>query len=292
LLSGYYFISAYRGWKQPFAPMVDSAIVLSHRALTIDSTLGGPWVNMLSRASYLDDDWETARRVATGGIRLAGHDPVVQLYAGIYFGEVEGRLDTAITLIRRSADTEPLTLNLNSLGDMYMRARRYDSAAAVLRRAILFDASVPGPHLRLVTVMERRGRYADAIEARRAMKDPAAEEYARGFASGGPSGYQQVLAKHLRDRIDSLTRAMSAPFRVPRDTIPPTREGRIAALYAQLGEWTEAMDWIVKERERRPRRFRLYVTNPDFAGIRNDPRFAALVKEDGLESLLSVPRNR
>jgi hypothetical protein len=68
--------------------------------------------------------------------------------------------------------------------------------------------------------------------------------------------------------------------------VPPLREYRIAALYAQLGDWKRAMDWVLKERERRPKRFRLYLTNPDFEGLRNDPRFMPLVKQEGLEGLL------
>ncbi|HZN98149.1 MAG TPA: hypothetical protein VFB61_10505, partial [Gemmatimonadales bacterium] len=67
---------------------------------------------------------------------------------------------------------------------------------------------------------------------------------------------------------------------------PPMREERIAALYAQLGEWTQSMDWVMKLRERRPKRFRLIVANPQFAGLRADPRFLPLVKEEGLDALL------
>jgi len=122
------------------------------------------------------------------------------------------------------------------------------------------------------------------------MGGPSAEEFARGFQSGGAQGYQQVLAKDLRDRIDSLVRATSEPYLLPRDTIPPTREAQIAVLYARLGEWSSAMDWIVRERQRRPRRFRLYVTNPDFAELRTDPRFMKLVEEDGLQGLVRGKR--
>jgi len=42
----------------------------------------------------------------------------------------------------------------------------------------------------------------------------------------------------------------------------------------------------MKLAEHRPRRFRLIVTNPQFAGVRRDPRFQALVKEQGLDDLL------
>ena len=132
------------------------------------------------------------------------------------------------------------------------------------------------------------------------MGDPRAADFARGFQTGGAQGYQQVLAKDLRERIDSLVRATSEPFLLPRDTMPPTREAQIATLYARLGEWASAMDWIVRERQRRPKRFLLYVTNPDFAELRADPRFTKLVEEDGLSPLtahtpapaLSAPRPR
>jgi hypothetical protein len=187
-------------------------------------------------------------------------------------------------------EIEPGTANLNTLGDFYLRARRNDSAVAALRRAIAFDPAVPGPHRRLITALERGDRYADAVLERRAMGDPRAEAFGRGFLTGGGQGYQQVLAKDLRERIDSLVRATSEPFRLPRDTIPPTREAQIAALYARLGEWTSAMDWIVRERQRRPRRFRLYVTNPDFGELRADPRFTRLVAEDGLQGLVRSKR--
>jgi TolB-like protein len=286
LQSTYYFLSAIRGWRTPFAAYTDSAAMAARRAMALDSTLGDPWVNRFGQAMYLDDDWAAAHELAVKASRLAGHDSSVLQFLAILAGEVDGNLDSALAISRRSVDIEPGTANLNTLGDLYLRARRNDSAVAVLRRAIAFDPAVPGPHRRLITALERQGRYADAVVERRAMGGPGAEEFTRGFQSGGAQGYQQVLAKDLRDRIDSLVRATSEPFLLPRDTMPPIREAQIAALYARLGEWSSAMDWIVRERQRRPRRFRLYVTNPDFDGIRNDPQFAALVKEDGLEGLV------
>jgi len=122
------------------------------------------------------------------------------------------------------------------------------------------------------------------------MGDSRAADFARGFQEGGSQGYQQVLTRDLRERIDSLTAAMNEPFKLPRDTMPPTREAQIAALYARLGEWNSAMDWIVRERQHRPKRFRLYVTNPDFAALRTDPRFMKLVEEDGLQGLVRGKR--
>jgi TolB-like protein len=290
LRSTYYFLSAFRGWRQPFEAYLDSAAVAARRAMALDSTLGDPWVNRLAQALYLDDDFPEARRLAPLAFRLAAHDPGVLQFVSIIVGEVEGDIDSALVIIRRSVELEPGTGNLNTLGDLLLRARLNDSAIAVLRSAIASDPGVPGPRRRLILALERAGRYGDAVAERRSRGDPDAEEFAQAYATSGARGYQQVLAQDARERIDSLTRAMSEPFTLPRDTIPPTRESQIAALYAQLGEWSSAMDWIVRERQRRPKRFRLYVANPDFAGVRSDPRFAALVREDGLEALVRRTR--
>ena len=291
LLSSYYFISAFRGWRGPFAALADSASRYGRRALAIDSTLGEGWVNQISQNIYLNDDWDVARAGAMASLRLAGHDPSVLQYAGIYLGEAEGRLDSAIVLLRRSTSLEPGLQNLNTLGDLLMRARRYDSAVAVLRRAVEFDPGVLGPHRRLIMSYEKLGRFQDAIAERRALGGPdgvAADAFESAFKKEGAAGYERERRADLQRRVDSLVAV--APAAPGLDTVPPLRENRIATLYAQLGEWTRAMDWVLKERERRPKRFRLYVANPDFAGLRNDPRFMVLVRQEGLESLVGSGR--
>jgi len=63
-------------------------------------------------------------------------------------------------------------------------------------------------------------------------------------------------------------------------------EERLALLHARLGERDEAIRWVEALRNRRPGRFRLIVTNPEFDGLRGDPRFRAWLRQDGLEALL------
>jgi len=46
------------------------------------------------------------------------------------------------------------------------------------------------------------------------------------------------------------------------------------------------MDWVLTEYQRRPRRFRLFVANPDSDSLPTDPRFLPLVRKQGLEELL------
>jgi eukaryotic-like serine/threonine-protein kinase len=286
LLATLYFVQAFRGWG-PFAEYMDSSAVVGRRAFALDSTLGDPWVNMITGAIYLDDDWTAARTASERALRAANHDPQVLFYAGIVFGEVEGQLDTAIALARRAAELQPATLFLNTLGDLYMRAGKYDSAVSVLRRALEFDPSVPGPRRRLIMSLEHLKRYDEAIGARRQGGDSAgAAVYARALADAGPAGYERVRREDLQRQLLPLLAPVSRPYKLPDDTVPQLREEKIAERYAQLGEWSKAMDWVLAEFAHRPRRFRLFVTNPLYDGLRSDPRFLPLVRKEGLEAVL------
>jgi len=109
---------------------------------------------------------------------------------------------------------------------------------------------------------------------------------ARANAKDGAPGYRRELAGELRRQIATLLPEVGKRHAVWQDTIPPLVEGRIAGLYARLAEWSKAMDWVLREHQRRPKRLRLFVTNPDFDGLRNDPRYLPLVRKEGLESLL------
>ena len=286
LKSSYYFLAAGRGWI-PFSSAIDSSNLFDSRALALDSTLGEPWLSLIVHALYLQDDWERVRAVARRAIQAAPSHPGIHQFVGIFTAEIEGDIDSGIVLLRRSVELEPTTQSLNSLGDLYMRARQYDSAIAVLRRSLGIDPTPPGPNNRLIQSYERTGRYTEAVAALRAWKGAeAAAPFARALETGGPAGYRKVLEEDIRQRIDSLERLVDRPRLPGVDTLPPTLEARIAALYAQLAEWPRVMDWALRDRERRPRRFRQYVTNPDFEGLRTDPRFLPLVRSEGLEGLL------
>jgi tetratricopeptide (TPR) repeat protein len=266
---------------------MDSAQTALRGALAADSTLGDAWVNILATALYLDDDWPGGIAMARRAVVLGKHDSQVLRFVAIVLGEVEGRLDSAITMSRRGIALEPTNTGLNTMSDLFMRVGQFDSAVVAARRALSLDPTVPGPRRRLITSLEQLRRYQEAIEARRQGGDSAgAAEYDRGFARGGAAGYEAVRQADLREQLAALTAPLGRPYKLPDDTMPPLLEERIATLHSQLGEWTQAMDWVMKLVEHRPRRFRLFVANPQFAGLRRDPRFQALVKEQGLEELL------
>jgi serine/threonine-protein kinase len=287
LLARYHQLRAVIDRSAIFGAEVDSSVQLARRALAIDSTIGDPWVVIGAQGFYFRDDWEAAKSAYNRGIRASPSHAALRNFYAIYLGEVEGRLDSAIAMARRASELEVAPINLNTLGDLLMRARRYDSAIAVLHRAIELDSSVPGPRLRLIASYERTGRYVEAVAARRTWRGEAfAAPFAAGLATAGAEGYRRALEGELHARIDSLARLVGGPREYPRDTLAPIPEARIAVLHGQLGDWVGATDWVLRENALRPRRLRLWLVNPDMAGLRADPRFVALVRRAGLDSLL------
>ena len=103
LLGTYYFVVAFRGWG-PFQEYMDSVQSSMQRSLAVDSTLSDPWINMISKSIYLDDDWPAAIVQTRRAQRLSGYDAHIIQFTAIVTGEVEGRLDSAIALVRRSTE--------------------------------------------------------------------------------------------------------------------------------------------------------------------------------------------
>jgi tetratricopeptide (TPR) repeat protein len=266
---------------------MDTATLLARRASELDSTLGDPWPDLASPAMWLTDQWDTVRAYISHALRLNPMLPQAHQMAAIYYAEIEGRTDSGLFHARRAFELEPLPYQANTLGDIYMRAGQYDSAIAVLRPVHQSDPTAPGPRRRLIRSYERQGRYTDAIAVRRGGPDSLdGTRLERAFAGAGIAGYQREYHQILGRIIDSLEQVRRGPSNVLRDTFPPLIEGRLALLEAQRENWARAMDWILAEYDRRPRRLRHFLTNPEFDGVRSDPRLLPLVRREGLEHLL------
>jgi hypothetical protein len=275
-----YLVAAFRGWRRPFRAIMDSGNAELKQVLALDSTFASGWANRGVIALYLTDDWTAVKRDLSTAVRLDPDLAYARQYYGIYLGEIEGQLDSAVGHLAHAARLEPEPIYLNSLGDLLMRARRYDSALAVLRAALAKDAMIPGPWTRIIQIYERTGRWKEAIEARRHAPDTTgAARFAAAFEKEGETGYRRVLEQDIRRRIDSLVTRLNGPQDEIADTVAPLREVRIALLYAQLGEWSKAMDWVLRDRARRPKRISWVLVHPDLAALRNDPRFEALKRE-------------
>ena len=155
-----------------------------------------------------------------------------------------------------------------------------------LRQAPKYDSVLE----RLEMSCHRAGRHDEALEVRaawlglRGLRDRKAtlEEDAR------IDGWLVARERDLRRDLEAaLTQATTQdPFVDSKYT--RQLADRIIVLLAELGEWTQAMDWVERGFMIRPGRLRRVLTDLTFnrRGLERDPRYARLLRTAGLTELL------
>ena len=180
-----------------------------------------------------------------------------------------GRLDEALTEIKRAQELDPLSLNTNfDVGLVYYYARRYDEAIAQCRRVLEMDQGFLAARgvITWSYLLQGAGEAAIAEYTRQPLVDPQVLGYVYGAA-----GHTKLAQREL-ERLTVLAQQRSAdPFNV-------------AMAYMTLGHKDEALDWLdntYKNLDTRPELIDLKV-DPRLDQIRSEPRFAQLLRDIGL----------
>jgi hypothetical protein len=101
-------------------------------------------------------------------------------------------------------------------------------------------------------------------------------------------GAAEAMHRDLRRELDELLKAAEEGDPFEPYYMTRTTADQIVVVYAALGEWHKAMDWVEKAYERRPVRLRRLLTEPPFdrRGLAVDPRYARLLRAAVMEDLL------
>ncbi len=231
----------------------------------------------LANQHFLDDwDWAAAEREHRD---LIG-DP--RLMFGLQFRPVAmflwacGRADEAAAVLERALRTDPGNLESRiNLGDYLAHAGRLDEAVAQYRAVIDTEPTHPAPLYGLADVLKRRGDVAGAIPALRKAYELDGEE--QGAAALATARTQQDIEKAeilvARGRLADLEALARERYVSPLD---------IARLQAQTGEREKAFASLEAAfADRSPGLLFLKVDHA-WDRIRDDARFAALVRRVGI----------
>ena len=110
-----------------------AAIAAAQKALEIDDTLGEAHASLAQVTFNYDWDWDGAEQEYLKAIELRpGYATVHHWYA--LFLSHAGRLDHALTEIRRAQELDPLSpVIANKVAAVYLVARRYDEALVAIQ---------------------------------------------------------------------------------------------------------------------------------------------------------------
>lgn len=261
------------------------------RGLAADDSLGDLHVSLGGMFLYWEDDFEMAGSELALGVELApdlaeGH----RLYGA--WLRIAGRLSEALEHMREATQLAPKAPFMHvGLADVLMALGRYDEAIGPLRQALRLLPRYDAALERLEMSCHRAGRHDDALDARRMLLGVrgASERIGQVTADAAEYGWLEARQRDLhRELAELLARAQQED---PFEDRSSTRQlaDKILIVLAELGEWTQAMDWVERAYLRRPGRLRRVLNDLpyDHHGLARDPRYARLLRAAGIEDLLT-----
>lgn len=189
-----------------------------------------------------------------------------------WYGEyltILGRFAEGEREIRKAQELDPLSLIINSdVATNYFLSRRYDEAIAQYKRTLELEPNFPLSRVLLgATYLEKRENQLALEQFHKAVElDNFADFLAflgYGYARSGMSGE----AKKILVRLDEQSKSR---YISPVD---------YAVIYVGLGDRDKAFEWLERAVDERADWLVYLKVEPVFDSIRDDPRFAAILKK-------------
>jgi serine/threonine-protein kinase len=267
-----------------FAPMRPSlgfpkAKEAALKALQLDNTLAEVHVSLAAIKERWDWDFAGAEREYKQAIE-SNPDYATAHHRYAVFLAAMGRFEDATAEMQRAAQLDPLSLIIAvDLARPYTLSGHYDQAIEILRKVVDTDPNFMRAHHLLAVNYSWTGRYDDALaEIRKAFELAGGENREDGTKRINDSlGIIYARAGRRSDALKLVAR-MDDQEKQGKYLYAFTRAG----IYAQLGDKDEAFRSLEKAyEERSPAMADLKVALP-LDKLRDDPRFAELVKRVGL----------
>jgi len=278
VLAESYFWSAYWGSADPREsfPRAKSAAL---EALRLDDAIAdahGALGTVLGAGEF---DWHGAEREFRRGVALSPSRAVLRYnYAWcypMYFLLPLGRVEQAVTEMRRALELDPLDPFYNSLlGYLFFATRQFEPALAQLRHAVELEPTSFFSHWFLSILYAREGWLDEAI----ATAERANELSGGNAITVGNLGKVYGLANRTaeaRQLLEELTTRRRSTY-VPACAFLFVHNG--------LGERDKALEWMARGvEEHDPVLMTSLKMSPSYDSLRSHPAYQALVRKMNLE---------
>ena len=234
------------------------------KALALDDALASAHYALATAHTWYDWDWDGAEREFRRGLELNPNDALGRNWYGGYLSLL-GRHDEAIAEHERARQLDPLSLivNANLTRALYW-ARRYDAAIVQARRTLELDPAFGVALFWLEGTLRHKGLFKEAVALRQSV-------------SSNPEQAAAIARTFQRSGFQGLLRQCGETY---------FKNGLLetaARCYAQIDERDKAIALLEDCSRRRCSDLISLNVEPDFDGLRNDPRFKALAKVVGLD---------
>ena len=244
------------------------------RALAIDPELAEAWSGLGFSKKFWEWDWKTADKAISKARKLNPQSASISI-AAASMATTLGQLDKAIALYEQARVLDPMSFSgMSSLGQAYMRARRFDDAISMLGQLAGSRPDYQWDYANLGLAHLLNGDAEQAIIE--IARNP--ENEMRDFATvmaystlGREKDARLLLAKVTTDAGD-------------------LRPAKVAEAHSWRGESDLAFEWLEKAWEGRDPGLSYVLGNVFLANLVGDPRWPVfLAKLDLLEAWQAMP---
>jgi TolB-like protein/tetratricopeptide (TPR) repeat protein len=241
----------------------------ARRALALDPREGSAYGALGVIELYFDWDFDRARLDVERAVALSPHDLTAR-HAYADYLMVTGRLEESLEQVRVARDANPASPTAQMIVLFHTAAtRRADATRREARLTLERFPQMAGlAHWHLGDLLWRERKYEEALAEYRLAMGPDFEAFAAGFRRAGPRG---ALLAHA-ERLSKMAREAGRS---------PDWLG-IAGCYAEAGRADQAFTLLDEAFAARAPELLHLVADPAFDGVRDDPRYDALLRRIGI----------
>lgn len=259
-----------------YMPLAKQAV---QKALELDPNLAEAHAS-LGQILMNDYDFKGAERELKRAIELdpkypSAHQWLAEAYT------CQGNYEQALAEVNIALELDPLAMIINNAKGNVLRqgGGKTDEAIAWFKKTVELFPDAPTPRSNLAGVYEEKGMYPEAFEQRlmvlkRAGADP--DRIKNLQLAYEKDGYTGFVKKQLEDQLDRQRAALE------KDKNAYFSSYGIAQSYARLQDKDKTLEYLNKAYDQRQPQIVAIKTHPNFAFLRDDPRFKDLLKRMNL----------
>jgi tetratricopeptide (TPR) repeat protein len=278
------------------------------KAMELDDTLAEAHASLAHVLHNFDWDFPAAEGEFKRAIELNPNYSIVHHWYAHYLMQM-GRTSEALDEAKGAKELDPLSLFINNgLARQYYLARQYDLAIAQCQKGLEIDPDYVPARIQLGLALEQKGMLKDAISQFEQARDQAASYALTG--EGNSPTQQEPVAAATQPNPTSPTASANPQTDLPavhallghayakagratdarKELQKLTNSARLryvapswmAIVNIALGDKDQAFAWLEKSYRDRSEHMLYLKVEPLIDPLRDDPRFASLVKRVGL----------
>ena len=256
----------------PTRDVAQKAMAAATKAIELDPNLAEAHASLADNMELYDWDFAGAETEFKRAIELnPNYATAHHWYANLL--DYSGRPEEAKREILRAQQLDPLSLIIShTVGGILLDVRRYDQAIEQFKKTLEIDPSFPPTHQYLALAYGRNGKYEEAIIEMNKVIALAGRRPVY-VANLGYLHAQSGKTAEANKMLEELMGRAKTGYVSPYD---------IASVYAGLGEREKAFAWLEKSVQERDLAIISLKVDLYWDGLRDDSRFADLLRRVGL----------